>query len=282
MVRIDWTADARLADRPGRARTARSRSTRRPWRCTTARRSSRGSRPTASPTARSRPSGRSRTRHGSHRSARPAGDARAPGGAVPGVAARAGRRSTAPGCPADRDPVAVPAAIHDRDRGRPRRAAVANAYTYLLIASPAGAYFPRGVQAGVGLAVHRIHPRRSGRHRRGEVRAATTRRSLVAQAYAAEQGCDQVVWLDAVEHRWVEEMGGMNLYFVYGSGPSAPHRDPRAHRHPAARRHPRLAAHPGPGARLRAPRRARSPPTSGARATRPARSPRSSPAAPPR
>ena len=30
-----------------------------------------------------------------------------------------------------------------------------------------------------------------------------------------------MVWLDAVEHRWVEEMGGMNLYFVYGSGPSA-------------------------------------------------------------
>ena len=42
--------------------------------------------------------------------------------------------------------------------------------------------------------------------------------SLVAQAEAIEHGCDQVVWLDAVEHRWVEEMGGMNLYFVYGSG----------------------------------------------------------------
>jgi branched-chain amino acid aminotransferase len=45
--------------------------------------------------------------------------------------------------------------------------------------------------------------------------------SLIAQAYAAEQGCDQVVWLDSAEHRWVEEMGGMNLYFVYGSGPTA-------------------------------------------------------------
>jgi branched-chain amino acid aminotransferase len=45
--------------------------------------------------------------------------------------------------------------------------------------------------------------------------------SLVAQASAAAQGCDQVVWLDAVEHRWVEEMGGMNLYFVRGSGDDA-------------------------------------------------------------
>ncbi len=41
--------------------------------------------------------------------------------------------------------------------------------------------------------------------------------SLLAQAEAAEKGCDQVVWLDAVEHKWVEEMGGMNLYFVYGN-----------------------------------------------------------------
>ena len=30
-----------------------------------------------------------------------------------------------------------------------------------------------------------------------------------------------MVWLDAVEHRWVEEMGGMNLFFVYGSGRQA-------------------------------------------------------------
>ena len=45
--------------------------------------------------------------------------------------------------------------------------------------------------------------------------------SLLAQAQAAENGCDQVVWLDAVERRFVEEMGGMNLFFVFGSGGSA-------------------------------------------------------------
>ena len=45
--------------------------------------------------------------------------------------------------------------------------------------------------------------------------------AFLAQAHATAMGCDQVVWLDAAEHRWVEEMGGMNLYFVYGSGPSA-------------------------------------------------------------
>jgi branched-chain amino acid aminotransferase len=45
--------------------------------------------------------------------------------------------------------------------------------------------------------------------------------SLIAQAEAAAHGCDQVVWLDAVERRWIEEMGGMNLYFVMGSGDGA-------------------------------------------------------------
>jgi branched-chain amino acid aminotransferase len=96
----------------------------------------------------------------------------------------------------------------------------ANSYAYLLIASPAGAYFPRGVQpVTVWLCTEytRAAPGGTGEAKCGGNYAA----SLVAQAQAAAQGCDQVVWLDAVEHRWVEEMGGMNLYFVYGSGSSA-------------------------------------------------------------
>ena len=42
--------------------------------------------------------------------------------------------------------------------------------------------------------------------------------SLVAQAEAIRQGCDQVVFLDAVERRWVEELGGMNVFFVFDDG----------------------------------------------------------------
>jgi branched-chain amino acid aminotransferase len=96
----------------------------------------------------------------------------------------------------------------------------ANAYSYLLIASPAGAYFPRGVQpVSVWLSTEYTRAAVGGT---GEAKCAGNyAASLIAQAQAAEQGCDQVVWLDAVEHRWVEEMGGMNLYFVYGSGPGA-------------------------------------------------------------
>jgi branched-chain amino acid aminotransferase len=95
-----------------------------------------------------------------------------------------------------------------------------NEYSYLLIASPAGAYFPRGVQpVSVWLSTEFTRAAPGGT---GEAKCAGNYAgSLIAQAHAAEQGCDQVVWLDAVEHRWVEEMGGMNLYFVYGSGPSA-------------------------------------------------------------
>ena len=45
--------------------------------------------------------------------------------------------------------------------------------------------------------------------------------SFLGQQQAIDNGCDQVVWLDALEHRWVEEMGGMNLFFVRGSGANA-------------------------------------------------------------
>jgi branched-chain amino acid aminotransferase len=96
----------------------------------------------------------------------------------------------------------------------------ANSYLYVLIASPAGAYFPQGVKpVSVWLSTEYVRAAPGGT---GEAKCAGNyAASLVAQASAAAQGCDQVVWLDAVEHRWVEEMGGMNLYFVRGSGDDA-------------------------------------------------------------
>ena len=93
-------------------------------------------------------------------------------------------------------------------------------YTYCVIASPAGAYFPGGVKpVSVWWSTEyvRAAPGGTGAAKFGGNYAA----SLAAQAQAAEKGCDQVVWLDAVERRWVEEMGGMNLFFVFGSGSTA-------------------------------------------------------------
>jgi len=96
----------------------------------------------------------------------------------------------------------------------------ASSYLFLLIASPAGAYFRGGVKpVSVWLSEEYVRAAPGGT---GEAKCAGNyAASLIAQAQATEQGCDQVVWLDAVERRWVEEMGGMNLYFVYGHGDDA-------------------------------------------------------------
>ncbi|WP_328906035.1 branched-chain amino acid aminotransferase [Streptomyces sp. NBC_00234] len=93
----------------------------------------------------------------------------------------------------------------------------ANEYLFIVIASPAGAYFPGGVKpVSIWLSENRVRavPGGMGDAKTGGNYAA----SLLAQAEAAAQGCDQVAYLDAVEHKWVEELGGMNLYFVYGQG----------------------------------------------------------------
>jgi branched-chain amino acid aminotransferase len=96
----------------------------------------------------------------------------------------------------------------------------ASSFAYMLLASPAGSYFRGGVapvKVWLSTEYTRAAPGGTGEAKTGGNYAA----SLVAQAQAAQKGCDQVVWLDAVEHRWVEEMGTNNMYFVYGSGPSA-------------------------------------------------------------
>jgi branched-chain amino acid aminotransferase len=93
-------------------------------------------------------------------------------------------------------------------------------YSYLLIASPSGPYFASGirpVKVWLSTEYTRAAPGGTGEAKCGGNYAA----AFVAQAHAVAQGCDQVVWLDAAEHRWVEEMGGMNLYFVYGTGRNA-------------------------------------------------------------
>lgn len=95
-----------------------------------------------------------------------------------------------------------------------------NAYAYLLIASPAGAYFAGGIHpVSVWLSTEYVRAAPGGT---GAAKfAGNYAASLLAQQQAAAKGCDQVVWLDAIERRWIEEMGGMNLYFVYGEGAQA-------------------------------------------------------------
>ncbi len=92
----------------------------------------------------------------------------------------------------------------------------AKQYKYLVIASPAGNYFKSGAPA-VSIWVSeytRAAPGGTGAAKCGGNYAA----SLVPQAEAIERGHDQVVFLDAAEHKWIEELGGMNLYFVFDDG----------------------------------------------------------------
>jgi len=87
-------------------------------------------------------------------------------------------------------------------------------FLYCLIASPVGAYFsgaPKTVSLWVSQDYTRAAPGGTGAAKCGGNYAT----SLVAQAQAIDHGCDQVVFLDAVQRRYVDELGGMNIFFVY-------------------------------------------------------------------
>jgi branched-chain amino acid aminotransferase len=93
-------------------------------------------------------------------------------------------------------------------------------YLYVVIASPCGPYFSGGVRpVSVWLADGYSRAARGGT---GAAKAGGNYAAgFAGQLQALDHDCEQVVWLDAVEHRWVEEMGGMNMFFVHGSGPQA-------------------------------------------------------------
>ena len=90
-------------------------------------------------------------------------------------------------------------------------------YLYLVIASPVGSYFKDGVKpvdVWVSQDYTRAAPGGTGAAKCGGNYAA----SLAAQAQAGERGFEQVVFLDAVERRYIDEMTGMNVFFVYEDG----------------------------------------------------------------
>ncbi|CAO0830450.1 hypothetical protein SMICM17S_05449 [Streptomyces microflavus] len=155
----------------------------------------------------------------------------------------------------------------------------ANEYLFLVIASPAGAYFPGGVKpVSIWLSENRVRavPGGVGDAKTGGNYAA----SLLAQAEAAAHGCAQVAYLDAVELKWVEELGGMNLYFVYEQEDGSKKLITPALA-ASSQASPATPSSRSPATSVTAPRRAASPSTSGATTPRRAPSRRSSPAAPP-
>ena len=92
----------------------------------------------------------------------------------------------------------------------------AKQYKFVVILSPAGNYFKSGVPAvSIWQSEYtRAAPGGTGAAKTGGNYAA----SLVPTGEAFERGHDQVLFLDAVEKKWIEELGGMNLFFVMDDG----------------------------------------------------------------
>ncbi len=92
----------------------------------------------------------------------------------------------------------------------------AKQYKFLVILSAAGNYFKSGAPAvSIWQSEYtRAAPGGTGAAKTGGNYAA----SLVPTGEAFERGHDQVLFLDAVERKWVEELGGMNLFFVMRDG----------------------------------------------------------------
>jgi len=90
---------------------------------------------------------------------------------------------------------------------------VSNTYLFLIITSPVGAYYKEGMNP-----VRLITSGEYVRAVKGGVGGAKTPGNYAASLLPAEEakhkGFTQVLWLDGVENRYVEEVGTMNIFFV--------------------------------------------------------------------
>ena len=92
----------------------------------------------------------------------------------------------------------------------------AKAYRFLVIASPAGNYFKSGASA---VSIWVSEYTRAAAGGTGEAKCGGNyAASLVPTADAFARGHDQVLFLDAAERKWIEELGGMNLFFAFDDG----------------------------------------------------------------
>ena len=92
----------------------------------------------------------------------------------------------------------------------------AHKYLFYIICSPVGAYYKEGLKP-VGIYVEDSYVR-AVRGGVGFAKAAGNyAASILAGEIAAQKGYAQVLWLDGVEQRYVEEVGSMNMMFAYGN-----------------------------------------------------------------
>ncbi len=92
----------------------------------------------------------------------------------------------------------------------------ANSYRFLIMTSPVGSYFTN-LDQGVSLRVEDRFTRAASIGGLGAAKtAANYAASLLPGSESQQQGFDQVLWLDGNEHRYVEEVGAMNIFFKIG------------------------------------------------------------------
>ena len=85
-------------------------------------------------------------------------------------------------------------------------------YLFAIICSPVGSYYPEGINPGKDLCGERRCPRRPGRHRLHQVRRQL-RRLHPRRRAGRRAGYSQVLWLDGVHRKYIEEVGAMNVMF---------------------------------------------------------------------
>jgi len=93
----------------------------------------------------------------------------------------------------------------------------ATEYLFVVIASPVASYFGEHLSAiTVGVEAMDVRATPGGT---GAVKfAGNYAAGFAAHTRAGQEGYDQVLWLDATEHRWVEELNAMNVVFAWDRG----------------------------------------------------------------
>jgi branched-chain amino acid aminotransferase len=88
-----------------------------------------------------------------------------------------------------------------------------DSYKFLILLSPTGPYYSAPMRIYVEEKYTRAAPGGVGFSKTAGNYAA----ALKASAVAKEEGYDQVLWTDAFEHKYVQEIGTMNVFFIIGN-----------------------------------------------------------------
>jgi len=87
-----------------------------------------------------------------------------------------------------------------------------NSFKFMIILSPVGAYYPQGINP-ISIYVESEYTRAVKGGTGFAKTSGNYAASMKAQAKAAEKGFVQVLWLDGIEKKYIEEVGAMNVFF---------------------------------------------------------------------